>query len=227
MYFSEISRFLTSRKYVFTSFQSYMTQPFTTIPFPTSIPIGELAVGSTTWTDAIATSYSKEKIIYQLLGNAHASYTFLWIWPEKILNRHVLKLHTPITQIIDGVLPPNYRMDRGKPLLHIRLGMMLQISIIGNTVFRRTIKVIVTLKACCFIWLVSPTSIVGRGIRLPLPIIEWTEASLFCISIQTWSCQIFIILNIVFRRTIKSHINYNCLLFYLVSLPSIYRWVGN
>lgn len=167
MCFSEISRFLTSRKYVFTSFQSYMTQPITTIPFPTSIPIGELAVGSTTWTDAIATSYSKEKIIYQFLGNAHASYTFLWIWPEKILNRHVLKLHTPITRIIDGVLPPNYRMDRGKPLLHIRLGMMLQISIIGNTVFRRTIKVIVTIIACYFIWSVSHTTIDGWGIWLP------------------------------------------------------------
>ena len=28
-------------------------------------------------------------------------------------------------------------------------------------------------------------------------------------------------------KNYQSHINYNCLLFYLVSLPSIYRWVGN
>ena len=41
-----------------------------------------------------------------------------------------------------------------------------QLSFILNIVVRRTIKVIETLKACCFIWLVSPTSIVGRGIRL-------------------------------------------------------------
>ena len=181
MYFSEISRFLTSRKYVFTSFQSYMTQPITTIPFSTSIPIGEFTVGYTTWTDATAISYSKENVFYQFLGNAHASYTFLWIWPEKILNRHVLKLHTPITRKIDGVLPPNYRMDRGKPLLHIRLGMMLQISIIGNTVFRRTIKVIVTIIACYFIWSVSHTTIVGWGIRLPLLTVEWlTERAPAC-----------------------------------------------
>ena len=35
-----------------------------------------------------------------------------------------------------------------------------QMSFILNIVVRRTFKVIVTLKACCFIWLVSPTSIV-------------------------------------------------------------------
>ena len=96
-----------------------------TITFLRTIPIGEFTVGYTTWTDATAISYSKENVFYQFLGNAHASYTFLWIWPEKILNRHALKRHTPITRKIDGVLPPNYRMDRGKPLLHIRLGMML------------------------------------------------------------------------------------------------------
>ena len=60
-----------------------------------------------------------------------------------------------------------------------------------------------TLIACFFIWSAPLTSIDGWGIRLPLPTFEWTEASLLCISVQTWCCQIFIILNIVFRRTIK------------------------
>ena len=41
------------------------------------------------------------------------------------------------------------------------------------------------------------------GIRLPLPTVKWTKASLFCISVSAWCCQISIILNTVFRRTLK------------------------
>ena len=48
-----------------------------------------------------------------------------------------------------------------------------QISIILNTVFRRTFKVIVTLIACYFIWSVSQASIDGWGIRLPQTLKKW------------------------------------------------------
>ena len=98
-----------------------------------------------------------------------------------------------------------------------------QIFVILNIVIRRTTKVIVTLKACCFIWLASPTSIVGRGIRLPLPTIEWTEASLFCASVFPVVCHIGDCLS----GNFQSHYNCHCLLFYLVSIPSVDIRLGN
>jgi len=53
------------------------------------------------------------------------------------------------------------------------------IPFVRMTVTRRVFKVTTYHIACYFIWSISHTTIVGRGIRLPLPIIEWTEASIF------------------------------------------------
>ena len=73
------------------------------------------------------------------------------------------------------------------------------------------------------IWSFSQASTGGWGIRLPLPTIEWTEASLFYASVCLVVCHI----GDRISESFLIHYNRHCLLLYLVSLPSVDRRLGN
>ena len=144
---------------------------------------------------------------------------------SNIHNRLALRWQTLIKQSGDGVLGCPSLLLSGQRQASAMHQSIPKVSRVYHIEVRllKCFQCNTPLIARYSIWSFSQASTGGWGIRLPLPTIEWTEASLFYASVCLVVCHI----GDRISESFLIHYNRHCLLLYLVSLPSVDRRLGN